>query len=348
MLTSRQELAAFRADCKAALSAQKIRILVCAGTGCVAGGSLDVYQRLIDLCNENKLSVSVELEEHVDHDSIGIKKSGCHGFCEMGPLVKIEPMGWLYLKVKTGDCEEIVEKTVMHGEPVERLFYTQSGRTYEKQFDIPFYERQTRVVLGQCGQIDADSIREYIAEGGYTALEKALFDMTGEQICSDIEESGLRGRGGGGYPTGRKWGQVRRQKEEVRYIVCNGDEGDPGAFMDRSIMEGNPHRMLEGMIIAGVATGAHDGYIYVRAEYPLAVKRLKNAIEQAEACGILGENILGTGFAFQHAHKSGCGSIRVRRGKRAYGIYRRRQRNAAREAAAHRRGGLVRQADRAQ
>lgn len=309
MLTSRQELAAFRADCKAALSAQKIRILVCAGTGCVAGGSLDVYQRLIDICNEKKLSVSVELEEHVDHDSIGIKKSGCHGFCEMGPLVKIEPMGWLYLKVKTGDCEEIVEKTVMHGEPVERLFYTQSGKTYEKQFDIPFYERQTRVVLGQCGQIDADSIREYIAEGGYTALEKALFDMTGEQICSDIEESGLRGRGGGGYPTGRKWGQVRRQKEEVRYIVCNGDEGDPGAFMDRSIMEGNPHRMLEGMIIAGVATGAHDGYIYVRAEYPLAVKRLKNAIEQAEACGILGENILGTGFAFRMHINQGAGAF---------------------------------------
>lgn len=309
LVKTREELNALRKNCKAALFAQKIRILVCAGTGCVAGGSLDVYQRLIDICNEKDLPVSVELEEEVDHDSIGVKKSGCHGFCEMGPLVKIEPMGWLYLKVSVSDCEEIVEKTVMHGEPVERLFFRQNGKTYEKQFDIPFYEKQTRIVLGQCGQIDADSIREYIAEGGYEALERALFEMTGEEICDEIERSGLRGRGGGGYPAGRKWSQVRKQKEPVRYIVCNGDEGDPGAFMDRSIMEGNPHRMLEGMMIAGLAADAHDGYIYVRAEYPLAVKRLKRAIEEAEAYGILGEDMLGTGFAFRMHINQGAGAF---------------------------------------
>ncbi len=227
----------------------------------------------------------------------------------MGPLVKIEPMGWLYLKVQVSDCEEIVEKTFIKGEPVERLFYHDNDQVYKKQFDIPFYKKQTRVVLDKCGQIDADSIKEYIAEGGYMALEKALFDMNGEEICDMIDKSSLRGRGGGGFPAGKKWRQVRSQKETERYVVCNGDEGDPGAFMDRSIMEGNSHRMLEGMIIAGIAAGAHEGYIYVRAEYPLAVKRLYHSIEEAEKLGILGDNILGTDFSFHIHINQGAGAF---------------------------------------
>ena len=309
MLTSQKELQEYRAQCARALDSQELRVLVCAGTGCVAGGSIKIYNRLIELCKEKGLKVQVELQKEIDHGSIGIKKSGCNGFCELGPLLKIEPMGWLYLQVKLEDCEEIAEKTLVNKEPVERLFYKDSTGTYEKQFDIPFYKKQTRIVLDECGQIDADSIDEYIALGGYAGLERALFEMSDEQICNEIEESGLRGRGGGGYPAGRKWHQVRKQPEKVRYIVCNGDEGDPGAFMDRSIMEGNPHRMLEGMLIAGVATAASEGYIYVRAEYPLAVERLKRAIEQAEKLGLLGSNVLGTDFSFNIHINQGAGAF---------------------------------------
>lgn len=204
---------------------------------------------------------------------MGLKKSGCHGFCEMGPLVRIEPYGYLYTKVKPADCEEIVEKTVMRGEHIERLAYKKNGVVFKKQEEIPFYKKQTRLVLEHCGHIDATSIKEYLGIGGYAAFEKALFDMSADEIIDEITEANLRGRGGGGFPTGRKWAQVKRQKAEQKYIVCNGDEGDPGAFMDRSIMEGDPHKMLEGMMIAGAACGASEGYIYVRAEYPMAVSR---------------------------------------------------------------------------
>ncbi len=310
MIKTREELIAYRETCLHALNSQKCRILVCAGTGCVAGGSLDIYDKLVELCRAKSLDTQVELEKHVDHEGIGIKKSGCHGFCEMGPLVKVEPYGYLYTKVKVDDCDEIVEQTVLNAEPVERLFYKdQEGVTYKKQFDIPFYKKQSRTVLDECGQIDANSIDEYIAFGGYSAMEKALFDMTSEKICEDIEFSKLRGRGGGGFPAGVKWKQVLSQKETERYVVCNGDEGDPGAFMDRSIMEGNPHRMLEGMIIAGIATKAKEGYIYVRDEYPLAVARLKNAIAQAKALGILGEKILGSAFSFDIHVNRGAGAF---------------------------------------
>lgn len=309
MLKNVAELRSYRTSCEKALGEQSIRVLVCAGTGCVAGGSLDIYKRLVTLCEEQGLNVQVKLEKEVEHSSIVIKKSGCHGFCELGPLVKIEPMGWLYLQVKLEDCEEIVEKTLKNKEKIERLFYSDNTGTYEKQFDIPFYKNQTRIVLDECGQIDADSIDEYIAFGGYKAFERALFEMKPEEICAEIEESGLRGRGGGGYPAGRKWTQVLNQKEKIRYVVCNGDEGDPGAFMDRSIMEGNPHRMLEGMLIAGIATQAHEGYVYVRAEYPLAVERLKCAIDMAQQLGFLGENILGTGFSFNIHINQGAGAF---------------------------------------
>ena len=309
MLKNREDLAILRAASKKAYDAQPSKIIVCCGTGCVAGGSLKIYDRLKELMEAEGLNVSVELEEDPHDESVGLKKSGCHGFCEMGPLLRIDPQGWLYTKVKLEDCEEIVEKTIKNGEHIERLAYLKNDIIYKKQEEIPFYQQQTRLVLEHCGRIDANSIREYLAIGGYEAFEKALFDMTPEDITAEISKSNLRGRGGGGFPAGKKWEQVRRQKEPMKYVVCNGDEGDPGAFMDRSIMEGDPHRMLEGMMIAAVATGASEGYIYVRAEYPLAVDRLRNAIKQAEELGLLGDNILGTDFSFRLHISRGAGAF---------------------------------------
>ena len=300
-LNSRAELIEFRVQCKTALDFEKTKILVCGGTGCVAGGSLDIYDKLRSILAERGIPVEVELADEPHGDVVGMKKSGCHGFCEMGPLVRIEPQGWLYTKVSVDDCEEIVEKTIVGGENIERLAYKQNGIVYKKQEEIPFYKKQTRLVLESCGHINSTSIKDYLALGGYTALEKCLFDMSPESIVKEVSESNLRGRGGGGFLAGRKWESCARQKETPKYIVCNGDEGDPGAFMDRSIMEGDPHRLLEGMIIAGLAIGSSEGYIYVRAEYPLAVERLRLAIAQAEELGILGDSILGTDRSF-HIH----------------------------------------------
>ncbi len=301
MLKSREALINIRKKYEISIDSQKKKILVCAGTGCVSSGALEIFDELTSLMKERGVICSVELAEEPHETSVGMKKSGCHGFCEMGPLVRIEPEGWLYTKLKLSDCEEIVDKSIIAGEHIERLAYQKGGVVYKKQDDIPFYNKQTRLVLDHCGHIDATSIKEYLGIGGYAALEKALFDMTADDIIDEITKSSLRGRGGGGFPAGRKWSQVKRQKVEQKYVVCNGDEGDPGAFMDRSIMEGDPHRMLEGMMIAGLATGASEAYIYVRAEYPMAVSRLKMAIEQATELGILGDNILGTEFKF-HVH----------------------------------------------
>ncbi len=309
MLKNREELTALRKEAVKSYETQAEKIIVCAGTGCVAGGSLKIYDKLKEMIAAKGIHVAVELEVDPHDESIGLKKSGCHGFCEMGPLLRIDPQGWLYTKVKLEDCEEIVEKTIVGGEFIQRLACKKDGEAYEKQEEIPFYKQQTRVVLEHCGKIDAESIREYIAIGGYSAFEKVLFDMTPDEVVSEISKSNLRGRGGGGFPAGRKWEQVKRQKEPIKYVVCNGDEGDPGAFMDRSIMEGDPHRMLEGMMIAGVACGASEGYIYVRAEYPLAVERLQNAIRQAEELGLLGDNILGTDFSFKMHISRGAGAF---------------------------------------
>lgn len=306
---TRDDLNRARSIYGTALEQETKKILVCAGTGCVSSGSLEIFERLKSIIEEKGVSCSAELEEEPHGDSVGMKKSGCHGFCEMGPLVRIEPQGWLYVKVRESDCEEIIEKTIIGGEHIERLAYQKGGEVCKKQDDIPFYKKQTRLVLEHCGHIDATSIREYLAIGGYSAFEKALFDMDGEEIVNVITESNLRGRGGGGFPAGRKWSQVRQQTEPQKYVVCNGDEGDPGAFMDRSIMEGDPHRMLEGMMIAGLACGASEGYIYVRAEYPMAVNRLKNAIAQAEELGLLGDNILGTDFSFRLHINRGAGAF---------------------------------------
>ena len=309
---TREMFHAYQAGARESLerSREAVSVLICAGTGCIAGGAMKIYENLKAECESRGLPVYIGLKHHTDEEkSLHVKMSGCHGFCEMGPLVHIEPMGIMYIHVKPEDCHEILERTVLGGEIIDRLVYTLDGVKYPRQEDIPFYKKQHRVVLANCGKSDAEDMEEYIAKGGYAAFEKALFEMTGEEICQEILTSGLRGRGGGGFPAGRKWESVRKQDSDTKYVVCNGDEGDPGAFMDRSVMEGNPHSVLEGMMIAGVASGAHEGYIYVRAEYPLAVSRLKTAIAKAEEFGLLGEDILGSGFDFRLHVNQGAGAF---------------------------------------
>lgn len=308
-INNRTELIQHREEFLKHLEKQKKKVYVCGGTGCVAGGSMEIYQQLKERIENSGMNCEISLEADSCGESIGLKKSGCHGFCEMGPVLRIEPAKLFYLKVKTGDCEEIFEKSIAGDEVVDRLIYTRDNIQYPVQEEIPFYKHQTRIILEDCGQIDAEAIREYIAYGGYSSLEKCLFDMERDDIIKTISDSNLRGRGGGGFPAGRKWSQVKAQKSPVKYVVCNGDEGDPGAFMDRSIMEGDPHRMLEGMMISGYASGATEGYIYVRAEYPLAVERLEKAIAQAEEIGLLGENILGTEFCFHLQIVKGAGAF---------------------------------------
>ncbi|MCR4654963.1 MAG: 4Fe-4S binding protein [Lachnospiraceae bacterium] len=309
-LKSREDLADVRVKAKERIANIKCRILICAGTGCLAGGSQKIYEKMCELCGKD-MDAQIVFGPEAAHNGNGtdVQKSGCHGFCEMGPLVRIEPYNYLYIKVKPEDCEEIYNTTVVGGAPVERLLYKMDGVTYPAQEDIPFYARQMRLVLKNCGHIGAEHIEESLAFDGYKGLEKALFTMTPEEVINVIYDSNLRGRGGGGFQTGYKWKQVARQAEKTRYIVCNGDEGDPGAFMDRSVMEGDPHKMIEGMLIAGYAVGASEGYIYVRAEYPLAVSRLRTAIAQAEEAGLIGDDILGSGFSFRLHINKGAGAF---------------------------------------
>ena len=296
-LTNLEAFRALQEKCVAAHGAEARKVLICCGTGCMAGGNLALYEELKKEMAAHGLSYELSLNDESGCRSVGIKKSGCHGFCEMGPLVRIEPEGWLYTRCKVSDVKEIVEKTLIGGAFIERLGYRSDGELYKRQEDIPFYKKQTRRVLEHCGHIDAESIEEYIAIGGYTALAKCLFELSGEEIIREVSDSGLRGRGGAGFPTGKKWAQVAAHTEEpVKYIVCNGDEGDP-------------HKVLEGMIIAGVATGSTEGYIYVRAEYPLAVSRLTIAIEQAEQLGFLGDDILGSGKSFHMHINRGAGAF---------------------------------------
>ncbi len=307
MITSPEELDLLREKFSKAIKNEPVRILVCAGTGCQASGSLKVWEKMSELAKGT--DIVVEFAKHVQHPHV--HKSGCLGFCEQGPLVRIEPLRVLYTKVTPEDCGEIIESTVKRGEIVNRLLYKNkiTGEECFNQDEIPFYKGQTRVVLRTCGTIDPESIEEAISAGEYQALAKALFSMTQDEVIKTVLDSKLRGRGGGGFVAGKKWQQVAEQQEKIRYVVCNGDEGDPGAFMDCSIMEGDPHRMIEGMIIAGYAVGAQEGYIYVRAEYPLAVKRLTNAIKQATEYGLLGENIMGSGFSFKLNINRGAGAF---------------------------------------
>ncbi|MHB0934834.1 MAG: NADH-ubiquinone oxidoreductase-F iron-sulfur binding region domain-containing protein [Armatimonadota bacterium] len=294
-------------EATAAREANSVRVLVCAGTGCVANGSLEVLAKFEELLGPEGVAFVHEPAGHgarLDH-------TGCHGFCERGPLVKIEGMDILYTGVRPKDVPEIVEAILTPGEVVERLLYTHpdTGERCRGEREIPFYNRQTRTSLSNCGKINPDRIEDYIASDGYAALAAVLESGSTETVCQTVLESGLRGRGGGGFPTGRKWEFVRAAEGDVKYVVCNGDEGDPGAFMDRSVMEGDPHAVLEGMAIAAYAVGAREGIVYVRAEYPLAVKRLQTAIGQAREAGLLGENILGSTFTFNVRIQEGAGAF---------------------------------------
>jgi len=269
----------------------KTEILVCAGTGCLAHGSLEVAEALERSIRKRKLDAELKLV---------LKTTGCHGFCEQGPLVVIQPKGVFYKGVKAKDVKDIVDKTLCNGEVVERLLY-RDPNTKEKVAEytaIPFYSKQHRIALRNIGKIDPGNIDDYMAIGGYAGLAKALSEMAPDDVIGAVTKSGLRGRGGGGFPAGRKWKTCRNAPSDVRYVLCNADEGDPGAFMDRSICEGDPHAVLEGMIIGAWAVGAAEGHIYVRDEYPLAVKHLQKAIEQARERGLLGADILGSGFNY--------------------------------------------------
>ena len=297
-ITSHDELRELRKKFESKIKSEPVRILVCAGTGCQASGSLKIWEKMSELAKNTEISVEFTPEIAHDNNHPAVHKCGCLGFCAQGPLIRIEPLGVLYTKVKLEDCEEIFETTVKNNEIIHRLLYNMDGCEYVNQEKIPFYLGQTRIVLQNCGNIDPESIDEAIASGTYEALAQALFTMTQDEVIKTVLDSKLRGRGGGGFIAGKKWQQVAEQPEKIRYVVCNGDEGDPGAFMDCSVMEGDPHRMIEGMIIAAYAVGAQEGYIYVRAEYPLAVKRLTLAIQQATEYGLLGENIMGSGFNF--------------------------------------------------
>lgn len=312
MIKSGSELEERRKQWSKIYRNEQSRILVCAGTGCVANGSLEIYEVLIKelTAKGSYLPVKLMMEDGSKSGGTTVVKSGCHGFCEMGPLVRLEPSGVLYTKVKPADVPEIVAALLNDESPVERLLYRHpvTGDIFDRESSIPFYRKQQRNALENCGSIDPVEIREYIAKNGYAALKKALA-MKPEEICKEISDSGLRGRGGGGFPTGKKWEFTRIAAGDKKYVVCNGDEGDPGAFMDRSVMEGDPYKLIEGMTIAGYAIGADEGYIYVRAEYPLAVDRLKQAIKTAAEYGLLGEDILGTGFNFRIKIKEGAGAF---------------------------------------
>ncbi|NLG87566.1 MAG: NADH-quinone oxidoreductase subunit NuoF [Firmicutes bacterium] len=289
------------------------RILVCAGTGCVANGSLLVHAALKKAIEKTGVAVDLDylLEHDVPNNATQLDKSGCRGFCQMGPLVLIEPHNFMYVHVRPEDAEEIIQESIIGDRCVERLTYMSSSgdKHYDREEDIPFYKKQHRQTLSNCGHMNPEDIREYIARDGYKGLARALTEYGPDQVVEEVLASGLRGLGGAGFPTGRKWQAVRQAAGDTKYVVCNGDEGDPGAFMDRSIMEGDPHKVLEGMIIAGYAVGAAEGYIYVRAEYPLAVERLTKAIQEAEEYGLLGDNILGTGFSFRLHINQGAGAF---------------------------------------
>jgi NADH:ubiquinone oxidoreductase subunit F (NADH-binding)/(2Fe-2S) ferredoxin/NAD-dependent dihydropyrimidine dehydrogenase PreA subunit len=274
-------------------------IIVCCGTGCLASKSGDVRKAFL-----NEVRVQEPGEE------IAVRMTGCRGFCENGPIVVVEPEGIFYHSVKEDDVAEIVSET-LKGQAIERLLYEDSatGQKCIHESDIPFYKKQARVVLRHCGHIDPTRIDDYIKVGGYDALATTISRLSPEEVIACVKESGLRGRGGAGFPTGRKWESSRNAPGEEKYIICNGDEGDPGAFMDRSVMEGDPHSVLEGMIIAGYAVGAQKGIIYVRAEYPLAVRHLATAIAQATDLGLLGQNIMGSGFDFGVEIVKGAGAF---------------------------------------
>ena len=305
MIRTVDELKARAAVCKELLDSKfngsdgKTYLMICGGGGCVASGAM----KLEEECNR------VIAEKNIG-DKVAVRKVGCFGLCSQGPFIRIYPEDVLYRLVKPEDIEEIIEKDVLGGEIVERLLYVDpaTGEKIAKQEDIPFYKKQKRIALHGCGVINPESFDEALGCGAYQGLANALAKDR-QEVINDILASGLRGRGGGGFPTGRKWQFAYNQDSDEKYVICNGDEGDPGAFMDRSVLEDNPLSVIEGMTIAGYAIGASEGYFYVRAEYPTAVMRLRKAIKMAEEEGLLGDNILGSGFSFRASVRLGAGAF---------------------------------------
>ncbi len=293
------ELDAHRKSITSKRDQNKVVITVCNGTGCHAHGCEAVTNAFIEEVKKQKLESKID-----------VRATGCHGFCERGPLVVIKPKDIFYQRVRVKDVAEIVSETIGKNNVIERLLYTDrnTNKKVIYEHEVPFYKLQKRIIFGNNGLISPTSIDDYIAVGGYMALAKAL-KMKPEAIIEEVKKSGLRGRGGGGFPAGSKWESTRSAKGKVKYVICNADEGDPGAFMDRSLVEGNPHSVLEGMIIGAYAIGSHEGYIYIRNEYPLAVRNMTIALEQAEAAGLLGKNILGSGFNFTVKIKRGGGAF---------------------------------------
>ena len=274
-------------------------ILVCGGTGCESSRSDLIYRNLIEEAKAQGVA-----------DEVQVIKTGCFGFCEQGPIVKVLPEDSFYVQVKPEDAKEIISEHCIKGRPIVRLEYGHVERkAYEEVEDIKFYQKQERIVLRNCGSIDPENIDEYIARDGYKALEKALFEMSGDDIINELKIAGLRGRGGAGFPTWMKWNFTKQAEGDVKYVVCNADEGDPGAYMDRSTLEGDPHSVLEAMTICGKAIGAHRGFIYIRAEYPLAIHRLEVAMKQAREYGLLGDDILGSGFDYDIEIRLGAGAF---------------------------------------
>ncbi len=275
-------------------------VLVCGGTGCNSSGSHHVIEKFTE-----------EIAKAGLDKEVSVVQTGCHGLCALGPIVVIYPDGTYYTQISADDVPEIVQEHLLKGRPVERLMYDEenAGTEAKSLADTDFYKKQTRVALRNCGVINPEQIDEYIAVGGYEALGKVLTTMTPEQVIQEVLDSGLRGRGGAGFPTGMKWKLCAPNKADQKYVCCNADEGDPGAFMDRSVLEGDPHSVLEAMAIAGYAIGAHQGYIYVRAEYPIAIKRLRIAIKQAREMELLGKDIFGTGFDFDIDLRLGSGAF---------------------------------------
>jgi len=313
MIKTKDELSMARGGAIEMMNSYDCRILVCSGTGCIATGSNKIYDIFAELVKDAP-GVTLEFAPHdaKEHEAlVGVKKTGCQGCCELGPLVRIQKGDKViqYVKVQPDECKTIFEKSVIGDEIIEEKLYHKAGESFVRPEEIPFIAKQTRMVLENCGYFDSESLDEYIAAGGFKALEKAMFSMSRDEVIEEIDKSGLRGRGGGGFPAGRKWKQVAGQKEPVRYVVCNGDEGDPGAFMDGSVMEGDPYKLIEGMMIAAYAVRAENGYIYVRAEYPTSVSRLKLAIKTLEARGLLGDNIMGSDFNFHMHINRGAGAF---------------------------------------
>lgn len=278
----------------------RMHILICGGTGCKASDSNGIKDKLNYFINELNLE-----------DEVQVVLTGCFGFCEKGPIVKVLPDNTFYTEVKPTDAEDIVKEHILKGRPVKRLLYKNPKNDYAVTTanNIDFYKKQIRIALRNCGFINPENIEEYIGRDGYAALGKCLTECTPGEVIKEVKDSGLRGRGGGGFPTGLKWEITRNVQNDQKYVVCNADEGDPGAFMDRSILEGDPHSVIEAMAICGYCIGADTGLVYIRAEYPLAIERLKIAIEQAEEFGLLGENILGTGFNFKIELRYGAGAF---------------------------------------